>query len=270
MEHLNLSAALSGLSPVAINEVRVLNPRVAQIVISSFSTRNTDALVTALRERLGGGLTPVRASFRWLDHERTAAMGFVARTPEIRDLGKSEPVTAGFRLVASNMYLSDSDKSTWEMKTTGSGAYMVRHGDEDLAELLEASRSPSRSGAPRMATMASVSVQPHEIVAFVNASGSTTPAMDYGFCLAVKDGQYHVLSSSSGSAVRVAADSVVSAHTLDSKEIHALYTSGAQKANIKASAYDKSGSIEYYKKLYSYAPDYVAKVVQEINEMAAL
>lgn len=271
MDRLNISAALSGLSPVSINECRVVNPRVAQVVISSFNARESgETLIQALRERLGSGLSPLRASFRWLDADKTAALGFIVRTPQIRDLGKEAPVTAGFRLVASNMYLSDDDKSTWELRSTAGGSYMVRHGDEDMSELLEASRSPSRSGAPRISTLASLAVQPQEVVAFVNATGASTPAMDYGFCLSVRDGEYQIVSSASGNVVRVPSECVVSAHTVDPKEVQNLYAAGARKANIQASAYDKAGSVAYYQKLYSYAPDYLAKVIQEINEMAAL
>jgi hypothetical protein len=42
-----------------------------------------------------------------------------------------------------------------------------------------------------------------------------------------------------------------------------------ERRKIQAGS-DKSSSVEYYKKLYSYAPEYLKKVLDEVDEMAAM
>jgi ribosomal 30S subunit maturation factor RimM len=42
---------------------------------------------------------------------------------------------------------------------------------------------------------------------------------------------------------------------------------GAKRVNA---ATDKPKSVEYYKKLYSYAPEYLKLVMKEISEMSSL
>lgn len=269
-DRFNISAALAGISPVSISEYRIINDRVAQVVVSTMNRMNSDHLEASLKERLGSAVSPIRGSFRWLNDEKTHMHGFVARVNACVMLDGKDPAKEGFRLVASNMYLSEADQSTWEMKPGAAGQYMVRHGDDDLTELLEASRSGVRNTAPRMSTIASAAVQPTEMVAFVNSMGSAVPSMDYGFCVAVQNDQLRVVTSGYDNPITVRANEVVSVHTLDAKEIQSIYASGATKNKVQASGYDKAGSAAYYKKLYSYGPEYLKLVLKEIDEMAAL
>ncbi len=270
MSSVNVTALLKGLQPVSINEYKLVNSRVASIIVATTGPVNSAELRSAVQARLSDAVSPIAGSFRWLDADRTAAHGFVARVNPCVMLDGKTPVESGFRMVASNMYLSEADQSTWDLKSGGAGQYMVRHGEDDLGELLEASRAGSRSGAPRMAAIASAVAQPTEFVAFVNSMGTAAPSMDYGFCVGVEGDKYRLVCSTYDKPITVRANEVVSVHTLDNKEIAALYASGSSKNKIAASAYDKAGSAEYYKKLYSYAPDYLKLVLKEIDEMAAM
>lgn len=271
MDRFNLKSAFKDLTPVSVNEFRMVNSRVAQVVISSMFPLHARDLKAALAERLPEAVQPIVGSFRWLDREKTTAHGFVARVNPCVLLAGKDPSSEGFRLVASNMYLSDADQSTWELKPGVSGSYMVRQGEDDLGELLEASCSHSRSG-PRLATIAAATARPTEFVAFVNSLGTATPSVDYGFCVASAEDNsvMKLVTSSHDKEITVRANEVISVHTLDNKEVASLYSTGAQRNKVSASAYDKEGSIAYYKKVYGYAPDYLNLVIKEINEMAAL
>lgn len=270
MNKLNLNSMLKGMRPVVISEYKLVNSRVAQVIVSTTERTDSHSLRAAVQERLGDAVSVIAGSFRWLDVDKTSAHGFVARVnPCIMLEGKS-PVESGFRLVASNMYLSEADQSTWELKSGAAGQYMVRHGEDDLSELLEASRAGAVSGAPRMATIAAATAQPTEFVAFVNSMGVATPSMDYGFCVGVEGDKYRLVCSSYDNPIAVRSNEIVSVHTLNSKELASLYAKGSAKNKVSAQAYDKEGSIAYYKKLYSYAPDYLNLVLKEIEEMAAM
>jgi hypothetical protein len=267
---LNLNKMLKGLRPVVLSEYKMVNSRVAQVVVSTTERTNSDVLWAAVQERLGNAVAVISGSFRWLDYDKTSCHGFVARVNPCVMLDGKNPVEAGFRMVASNMYLSDADQATWELKSGAAGQYMVRHGEDDLGELLEASRAGGVTGAPRMATIASATAQPTEFVAFVNSMGTATPSMDYGFCVGVEGDKFKLVCSGYAGPIAVRSNEVVSVHTLDNKEIAALYASASSKNKVSASSYDKEGSAAYYKKLYSYAPDYLKLVLKEIDEMAAM
>lgn len=271
MDKLNLNSMLKGLQPVVIGEYKVVNSRVAQIVVSTAERTNSELLRANLSERLGDAVSPIRGSFRWLDADRTSCHGFVARVNPCVMLEGKTPVESGFRMVASNMYLSEADKSTWELKSGAAGQYMVRHGEDDLGELLEASYVGGRgAGTPRMSTIAAATAQPTEFVAFVNSMGTAIPAVDYGFCIGVEGDKFKLVCAGYDNPISVRSNEIVSVHTLDSKEVASLYASGSSKNKIAAAAYDKQGSAAYYKKLYSYAPDYLRLVLKEIDEMAAM
>lgn len=271
MDRFNLKSAFKDLTPVAINEYRMVNSRVAQVVISSMFPLSSRELTAALQERLPQAVQPLAGSFRWLDREKTTAHGFVARVNPCVMLAGKDPSTEGFRLVASNMYLSDTDQSTWELKPGVSGSYMVRQGEDELGELLQASCSTTRSST-RMATIASATASPTEFVSFVNSLGTASPSVDYGFCQAsAQDGStMKLVTSSYDKEITVRSSEIISVHQLDNKEVASLYSKGASRNQVASSAYDKEGSTAYYKKLYAYAPDYLNLVIKEINEMAAL
>lgn len=271
MDKLNLKAAFKGLNPVAINEYRLVNSRVAQVVVSSMFTSSSRDLQASLQERLPQSAQPIVGSFRWLNREKTIAHGFVARVNPCVMLSGKDPAAEGFRLVASNMYLSDADQATWELKPGVAGSYMVRQGEDELADLLQASCSTTRS-APRLATIAAATPRPTEFVSFVNSLGNANPSVDYGFCSAsAEDGSVlKLVTSALDTELTVRANEVISVHQLDNKEVASLYRAGAQRNQVASASYDKEGSVAYYKKLYGYAPDYLNLVIKEINEQAAL
>jgi hypothetical protein len=57
-------------------------------------------------------------------------------------------------------------------------------------------------------------------------------------------------------------------YNVDGREVHKLVTAALKET--AAGKVPTADSIEYYKKLYSYAPDYLKKVIKEVEEQAAL
>ena len=268
-DKLDTTKVLTGILPASVTEYQLINDRVARVIVATVSNPNVTRLMYALESGLGQAVSPIRSSFRWLTNDKTSLVGFVTLATPQRLLDQDDPVTAGYRLIAKNMYMSQEDESVWEMKKASAGTYMVRHGQDDLGELLEASRVSPRGATPRMASLVSASAQPTELVAFVNSRGSRQPAVEYGFAVKREDGGVSVVCAGYSDPLQVRSQEIVASYTLDTNEVHRHYKAGAERQRVQAGS-DKSASIEYYKKLYSYAPDYLKMVIQEVEEMAAM
>jgi hypothetical protein len=262
---LNLSS-LKALTPAAITEYSLVNDRVAKVIVNCSKAR-PDQLIARLHELLGGKATPIRASFRWLVRDESM-IGFVATNHETRVVDKAQ-LTAGFRLVAnsSNIYLNKEDDSIWELRNGTGGTYLSKTSSDDLGELIESVRA-SRTGAPRMASIQAAAVAAHEVVAFVYTEDNASPDMEYGFCVGRQGEDYLVVTANQENPVRVSANTVVGCYGVDQEALKAK-VHAATKAGIRA-GFDKKPVIEYYKKAYYYDKNYLALVIKQIEESAAL
>lgn len=262
---LNLSS-LKNLAPASITEYNLVSDKVARVIVNCSKAR-PDQLISRLHDLLGGKATPIRASFRWLVRDESM-IGYVATNQETRVVNP-EQLTASFRLVAnsSNIYLNKEDDSIWELRNGAGGTYLSKTSGDDLGELIESVRA-SRAGAPRMASIMAATVQPHEVVAFVHASENTAPDMEYGFCVGKQGDDFLVVTANHEDPVRVAASVVVGCYSVDQKALGAK-VNAATKAGIRA-GFDKKPVVEYYKKAYSYDKNYLALVIKQIEEQAAL
>jgi len=267
MEKLNLTSVLAGIVPASVTEYKMINDRLAQVIVSASDRHLSKDIRSSVEASVGEAVSLVRDSFRWLNAEKTAMIGFVALATPQRLLDTDTPEKAGFRMVAKNMYLSEEDESVWEMKKSAAGTYMVRNGHDNLAELLETARVSPRGATPRMASVVNASSMPTEFVAFVNSLGSAQPSMDYGFVVKSDKDGLSVVTATYSKPVTIRHTEVVSSYTLDAQTIEREVRAGAARVNA---AVDKSDMIDYYKKLYSYAPDYLKLVIKEINEISSM
>lgn len=208
---------------------------------------------------------PVKDSFRWIDDGKNYCVGFVVPNREIRH---NVDVTAGaYREVASNLYMDEADHSLWDVKNGGTGKYLVRHGVDDLAHLVEEARVSPRGSTPRLSSLVTASTEKHELVAFVSASRYGAE-MDYGICLGNTDaGELRVLSHASRSVTNLPSSMVVGSYTLDLKNLPSI-----KKHHVKAAtAMDPILSPEEYWKLqYAYNQPYLELVLKQVREMSAL
>jgi hypothetical protein len=118
-----------------------------------------------------------------------------------------------------------------------------------------------------MASVIQASAVTKEFVAFIHDAGYGIPSMEYGFCLGRKGNQIEVLSSTNGEKLQVPAGAIVSAHQVALKDAHQRIQATKR---FTAAATAAMTLEEYYRTAYQYAPEYVAKIIQQIEEMRAM
>lgn len=253
-------SSIRSIRSAAITEFTPVYDSVARVIATFVGSMDPSEAIDRLTAVMGNRARPIQSSFRWLEEGRSA-IGFVTLAKAVREF--TPAVTARMHKINANLFTDAKDESLWEVKTGVGGSYLARQGQDNLAELLEASRVSVRSSAPRMAAILSASVRRSQFVAYVTENGSM---VDYGFCVAAPQLESQsVLSSTTGLVDKVPQGSVVGVYTL---EIPGHVRAALGKEPLVASA-DTDRSIEYYKKAYAYAPEYVAEVVKQIEQMAS-
>ena len=258
--------AMKGFQSISVNEYHLVNDKVARVIVTCSGNMNKEMLYHKLAEQFDGQAAPVRGSFRWLN-EGQHAIGYLTLNRETREVSTRAELSK-YRELSNSLYLDETDKSMWQLRSGAGGQYLCREGGHDnLAELIEASRVPARGSTPRMRSVLMEEAKMHEIIAYVDNAGFSAET-DYGFCVGrdSKTNDYIVVSATTRQPVNVPVDCVVAA----------VYTEGAQfdasskvRLEVKAAG-DTTQSIEYYRRLYSYAPDYLRKVIEEIEQTAAM
>lgn len=259
-------------------------------IIASFTRPHLspERVRAALEKCLGNGVCLVPNSFRWLDEDRTSALGYVYAKSAVEFLPEGQ-VPDNYRVVARNIYMDRRDESMWNMQDGGGGKYLVKQGKEDLKGMLAQARASVSASVPRMEQVQAsvIEIQNNEVLAFVS-EGSRVAELDFGVVLGAADGAALVLSHTRGEPITVKEDMVVQAFRLERASIPGLpraivddylakkkaraLASGLASDRVNAEAGNPNSVLtpeEYWKLQYSYAPDYLAKVLQQVNEMAA-
>lgn len=242
---------------VAITDYRVIDSSLAEVVVATTGNPSRDEMVIQLTSKLKGKATPVVGSFRWLV-EGTAAVGYVSTVTPVRAL-EGESVLSNYKMLASNMYMDPSDDSLWELKEGGSGGrYLARRTQEELPEIMAAAKAPQRTGIPSLSRVVRASVKADEFVSFVAIGGE----VDYGVCVGTKEGASVVLSTTTRRLHAVPRERIISATKIDANKLRTpRVTAGMPDANVV---------IDYWKQVYSYDQEYLNKLVQQVEETAAM
>lgn len=259
---------------VTIHEYEQVAPTIARVTMSVANYTNATELTDAAIQAVRGSAAPVRGSFRWLDAAKTSIVGFMSA---IRPAITFEPgKTPGYRAIAKNMFMSEEDQSLWAVKEGASSKYLVRQGEDNLTAVLASARVSPTGNQPRMRSIVSASVDANEFVSFVHP-GENVVQIDYGFAVQAKndDGALLVVSHLLGGRnVVVPTNLVVSSHEVpraDLPKIPADKVTAYKQTVTAASAQDAVLSpADYYRLAYSTSPDYVAKIIRQIEEMAAM
>lgn len=274
-----------------VHEYIPVSDRLAMIT-ATFSGGNLDdreAMDASLRTTLGASVTPVKSSFRWVDPSRKGtAIGYVFASREVMAIQGEEPDPQRFHKVQANLYMDVGDESCWQMREGAGGKFLTRSGQDDLREVLEASRQSPTGSTPRMASIARASADTHELVAFVT-EGNSVAEMDYGICVGRGDGASLVLSTlQEGAVVPVMDSHIVSVFQIgpegrpnisvnDARRVIASRQTAAltpfdrsQNPDFDASQNPTALTPTEYWKLAYRVPDYVEKILKQVEEMAAL
>ena len=253
------------VNTVAITDFTMVTAKVARVILSFTGDPSKEEITANICQQMKHLAAPVEHSFRII--KAGVAIGFLRSNTPIRAIENEKEITAGYKVMASNILMDKNDESLWEVKKGVGGTYLARHGSEDLSELVNASLNP-RTGVPRMNHIAQASVAKREFVAFASASGD----MDYGFCVAANatKGMLKVVSVALRKAVVIPHEAVASVLPVGPqglripREAHNKITA----AGIDRSSADQE--IAYYTRLYSYDQAYLDEVIEQIEGTAAM
>ena len=253
------------VSAATINEYKMVTPTLAKITCTIVKGVGRESVMASITSAFNHVVVPVASSFSMLND--TTLFGFVASSRETRPVDSLASLAKDFRVLSSNMYLDNKDKTLWEMKEGASGKYLARNGVDSLESLVQASRVSPTGSTPRLNRVTMASVERHDLVAFVT-QGTWTTDVDYGFCLAVNANGDPIVVTENGK------------QTVKSEFIIAAYQDDNLKPKKPVKASDYSAPInnmkDYYKLAYGgpngtagdpAQQEYVDKIITQIEEM---
>ena len=238
---------------VSVTDFKMQSATLAKVIVSFTGKQTKDQLRAALQDKFNNLAAPVEDSFRII--KAGVAVGFVRANKEVRVVNDKE-LRASYRVMSSNIMMDNDDKSLWEVRQGKAGKFLARHGHEDLSELVNASVN-RRTDIPALRHIQIAKAASGEFVSFVSKTGD----MDHGFVVASSDKQLKIVSTTSDTAVVVDYDVVTA---ISPVPVHKAFAKQMAKAGISRA--DKDQAVEYWKQYYKYAPDYLAEVVQQVNE----
>jgi hypothetical protein len=237
----------------------------AKVTASISKEASRDAIVSSIVSSLKHAGVPVASSFRKLDD--TTIIGFVTASRETRPVDSIADIAKEFRVLSSNMYLDEKDKTLWEMKQGASGKYLARNGVDNLESLVRASRVSPTGSIPRINRVTMATVEKHDVVAFV-AQNNWTTDVDYGYCLATNaNGDITIINNEGKRTVKSAF--VIAAYQDDHRPKKAVKSAAATDAVLTMK--------DYYRFAYgdgqggpgdAATEDYFEKIVTQIEEMS--
>ncbi len=263
MKNFDLSNAYARINEFSVNvsDHVMLTPSLAKVVISyTGAIPEQEDFRLAIAKLFKSSASPIAGSFRQIDKLGTkkALIGFLRATTEVRDL--EEAKTKGkYRAVASNLLMDETDKSLWEIKTgSGGNQYISRNGNDSFNELVGLATA-KMIGCPTIKQVAFVPTMPKEFVAYVCAEAEE---MMYGYVVASTENGLEVLPVGEDDTVIVPEDKLVEVLNLDGEDEEVLGPMAA------TAGVDKNAMIEYYRQAYGHAPDYLSKIIDQINQHA--
>lgn len=249
----------SEMETVSITDYQLVTPTLARVVLSFTGSMTKEQIADHLLAKFDKLAAPVENSFQLV--KANVAVGFVRANREVRVLDDKE-IRASYRVMSSNIMMDNRDKSLWEMKEGRGGKFLARHGQEDLSELVEATVY-RRQDIPGLRHISMAAAVEKEFASFVSKSGD----VDHGFVLATnRDGtKAQILSMATHLPETVDMICVTSVARIP---VPAAFKKEMVKAGI--STEDKAQAKEYWTKLYSYDPDYLADVKKQVEETTFL
>lgn len=255
-----ISAKLSAFR-VAVNDYEMVSPTLARVVLNMSGVPETALdMRVAVAKLFKNQASAVEGSFRWADRngDIKSVVGYVRCNNDVREFDQK---TEGdkYRVMSSNLLMDKEDKTLWQVRSgAGESKYLARDGNEDLSDLVHLA-TDYKSMSPRLAQMASAAPASRDFVAFVDR---VTEEVRYGFAIgASANNVLTVLATDSDDPVDVPESDVVEVNELDAEE-HASVSTAA------ADGLSKEAMIEYYRKAYSYSPEYIAEIIKTIEQHA--
>lgn len=239
------------MQTVAITDYKVLSAKLARVIISTTGNPTKSQIEDAIVQKSTGTFSVVKGSFRKL--KEGVAVGFIKANAQIRVLDDKTK----YRTFASaaNVMMDASDQSLWDVKVGTQGKYLVRKSNEDLSALVAATvqRRPDLPGLRHLTTAAAAE---SDVVVYTDEEGEVSG----GYAVGTNDESVRIVDANTKRPLNVSYERVIGIVEMPVKaSIH---------KKVVASVGAKANMVDYYTKLYSYAPDYLEQVIQNINETA--
>ena len=264
MKHFDIDAAIARIntSTVNIHDYELMTPTLAKVIVTyTGDLPRHEELRSQISTLFKGFAAPVVASFRKLDRigNKNAVIGFVKSVVEIRTLESANAEGGKMRAIASNLLMDETDKSLWEIKTGSTGQYIARQGNDDFKELVGLATARVK-GVPTLNQIAMSSTETKEFAAYVCP---VSEEVMHGYVVASNNDEIEVVPfGDSDASIKVQEANLIEVINLDGEDQNTLGRM-SQSAGV-----DKNAMIEYYKKAYQHSPDYVQKIIDQINQHA--
>lgn len=258
LDSLASKATLAGFT-LNVNDYDMVTPTLARVMLTYTGNvpRSQEEVRASVAALFKGHAAPVAESFRKVT-EGTIA-GFIKTSREVREFD-SGMVTAGkMKEMAANLLMDKTDESLWEKKSGAAGDYLVRQGNDDLSGLVHLA-THKKLGQPTFAHLASMPAETKEFAAYVSTDSEE---VEHGYVVASADGKMTIIPVGAEEGVEVQTAQLVEVINLDGEDAKAA--GGVMAAEVAA---DKGAMIEYYRKMFGYAPDYLQKIIDIINQHA--
>lgn len=245
-----------------LHDMQILNDEVAKVILSfSVESHDRQKNFMAVANLFDGLARPIEGSFRQIPSSRGfAVVGYVEKNTEIRECTTAS--LEKYRVMAGNILMDEQDSTLWQLKSVNGSKYLARQSEETLSDLvaLASVRQYSDSMAVgKVSDMVVASVKNGEFVVYVSPKSHD---MKMGYVVSASDESMEILNTDSDEMEEVPNDFLVESTYLKNSEIAADVEVPAQG--------NKAAMKEYYKQMFSYAPDYYQKMAEIIDENAAL
>jgi hypothetical protein len=246
-----------------VTDYQPINSEVARVAVTLSTAHVSQADATAAIARATNNqASPVLGSFRAVPNALVPTLiGFVSANREV--VTEDDARAKRFQAQTASILMDPTDESLWKVVEEGGATLFVRTDTQDLHTALASVRTRDVR-APQLQLAAAESIA-GEFISYVNAFGE----LKHGFVVqASDDGNVEVLPSDAEDEEVITEDQVVEAHWLDDELKQEAAAAGVDSANFDSRS--KESMKEYYKRMYSYAPDYLAKVIKQIDDSAAV
>lgn len=244
-----------------VTDFQPLNAQIARVAVTLSSAYVSQADATAAIARATNNqASPVLGSFRAVPNALVPTLiGFVSANREV--VTGDDDRAKRFQAQTASILMDPTDETLWRVVEEGGATLFVRTDTQDLHTALASVRTRDVR-APQLQLAAAESTS-GEFISYVSADG----ALKHGFVVHASEGDVEVLPSDAEDEEIISEDQVVEAHFLDDLNQEAA-AAGIESTNFDSRS--KEAMKEFYKRMYSYAPDYLAKVIKQIDDSAAV
>jgi hypothetical protein len=245
---------------VNLHDFKFISPTIARVILThTGSVPDADTVRAEIASLFQNAASPVVASFRNLTENGNirSIVGFVRSNRPVKDFDESAENASRYKVMSSNLLMDKSDQTMWEIKSGAHGKYLARKDVEDLSELVHMAQA-TVMGMPKFNQLAALGGSPREFVAYMDLN---TEEVGYGYVVAQVGEKHTVVAHDRDEQVEVMASQMIDVRDLEGEDEQVAGMAMAQEV-----AADKASMIQYYRKAYSYSPEYIQKIIDMINQ----